>query len=88
MVNVSASNTYSYSTGLYHGISKGYVTVSTSSKKSDTNLKKLEAMTGQSSLKMRIESLDGWFFYSSFTSNTRKNWNKFVKEYQKLLKEY
>lgn len=88
MENVSASNTYSYSTGLYHGISKGYVTVSTSSKKSDTNLKKLEAMTGQSSLKMRIESLDGWYFYSSFTSNTRKNWNKFVKDYQKLLKEY
>lgn len=88
MTQTSASNRYNYSTYIYTGKMKGYATVSTSSKVNDSVLKKFNTMLGQSSLFMRTESLDGAYFGGGITTQVRNNWQKLVKEYNTLLKEY
>ena len=88
MRQTSGSNRYNFSTYIYTGKMKGNATVSASSKVNDSVLKKFNAMLGQSSLVMRIQSSDGAYFGGGIVTSVRDNWKKLVKEYRTLLKEY
>lgn len=88
MKQTSGKNVYSYSTGIYYGKMEGYITISTSSKRNTSNLRKLNAMLGQKSLYVRIISRDGTFFQGNIIRKTRNEWKKLVKEYNTLLKDF
>lgn len=88
MTHTSGKYIYNHSKDLYEGSMRGYATVSASSKVNASNLKKFETMLGQNSLAIRIVSMNGAYFQDGIPAAARKNWEKLVKEYNILLKEY
>lgn len=88
MKHLSGRNFFDYSYYLYNGSMKGVAELSTSSLVKESDLKKIETMTGQNSLALRIKSTDGASFKKRITNSVRNNWKKLVREYRILLKEY
>lgn len=88
MKHLSGRNIFDYSDYLYNGSMKGVAELSSSLLVKESDLKKIETMTGQNSLALRIKSTDGTSFKKRITNGVRNNWKKLVREYRILLKEY
>ncbi|MEY8391778.1 Ig-like domain-containing protein [Lachnospiraceae bacterium 45-W7] len=88
MKNIYNKYYYNYSNYYYEGRMKGYSIISTSSKLESSKLKKFKTMLKQSSLSMRITSFDDTYMQISISTAIRRNWDKLLKEYELLLKEF
>lgn len=88
MKQTYGKNYYDYSKQLYVGKMKGYSTISTSSKRELSKLKKIKTMLGQNSFRINVTSTNGALGRAGVPTIVRKNWEKLLKEYNVLLKEY
>jgi len=90
MKQTYGKNYYDHSKQLYVGKVKGYSTVSMSSKRELSNLKKLKTMLGQNSFRISVVSTNNFSMWGGggVPRVARKNWEKLLKEYNVLLKEY